>query len=396
MQRIVTSVVIVAILLGASGVSHAKWIWQENKWVYIEDAEPPLPLPQVPNSAIMGPGIAPVPAPTPTSPGPIPAPAARVNFEPAPAAPVAAPAIPAEASAAEQAIQEAKWAEAVKSASGDEANLYNQGRAEIADGHFADGAKSLLHLIDKFPQSSLCEEAMWLRSAALLATGDHYATFEQLEELISHYAGSPHYREALVKEIKIAEAFLGGVHRKIWGMTSPFSAESEGLEILRKVYEHQPRGELAEGVVMRVADYYWANRDWPAAEDYYDKYCREFPNGPLVRRAELLRAKCTIESCRGPRYDTSGLQLALDRLNQFQKKYPEEARQENVAALIDGVRDMQAQGLYETAAQYQRAGKPQAAAHYAEKLRDQFPDSVWSERAAPMLAARPAKEEPKP
>ena len=129
---------------------------------------------------------------------------------------------------------------------------------------------------------------------------------------------------------------------------------------------------------MRVADYYWAKRDWPAAEDYYDKYCREFPNGPSVRRAELLRAKCTIESCRGPRYDTSSLQLAYDRLNQFLKKYPEEARQENVAALMDSVRDMQAQGLYETAVQYQRAGKPQAAAYYADRLRERFPDSVWS------------------
>ena len=61
---------------------------------------------------------------------------------------------------------------------------------------------------------------------------------------------------------------------------------------------------------MRIADYHWSKRDWPAAEDYYDKYCREFPNGPSVRRAELLRAKCAIERCRGPRYDTTCLQLA--------------------------------------------------------------------------------------
>ena len=83
-------------------------------------------------------------------------------------------------------------------------------------------------------------------------------------------------------------------------------------------------------------------------------------------------------------------------LNQFLKKYPEEARQENVAALMDNVRDMQAQGLYETAVLYQRTGKPQAAAYYADRLRERFPDSVWAERAAPMLAARPAKEDRKP
>jgi len=90
------------------------------------------------------------------------------------------------------------------------------------------------------------------------------------------------------------------------------------------------------------------------------------------------------------------LQLAYDRLNQFLKKYPEEARQENVAALMEGVRDMQAQGLYETAALYQKTGKPQAAAYYADLLRQRYPGSAWAERAEPMLAARPAKEDRKP
>jgi outer membrane assembly lipoprotein YfiO len=398
-QRFIIVAAILGVLLGAAGVASARWVWDGQRYVETEDSEPPVPITKSP------------PAMSPIPPTPIPAvsPSATATSPAKPATPVTPPTKAAtpvptpnkvtvyEASpAAAQPVQDARWAAAVKAAGPEEIELYNQGRSEIVAGRFESGSKTLGQLIGKFPKSSLREEAMWLRATATLGDGDHFAAFEQLEAFISEYAGSPHYSDALQQEIVIADAFLGGVHRKYLGMTSPLSSESEGLEVLRKVYEHQPRGPLAESVVMKIVDYHWARRHWADAEDYCDKYCREFPNGPSVRRAELMRAKCAIESCRGPRYDTSGLQLAYDRLNQFQKKYPDEARQENVAALMDQVRDMQAQSLYEMAMQYRRAGKLQAAAYYAERLQERFPDSPWTERAAPLLAAKPPKEDQKP
>jgi outer membrane protein assembly factor BamD (BamD/ComL family) len=303
---------------------------------------------------------------------------------------------------------------------GMEGDLLDLGRSQLAEGSFKAGAKTLRQLINDYPDSRERENAMWLRAAALLADGDHFASFEQLEELVTQYAGSVHFQEALVKEMKIAEAFLTGTHRKQWGMTIPFSAEDDGLAILRKVYEHQPTGELAAAVVQRVADYYWDGHRWSDAEDYYDKYCREFPNGPAVQQAEYRRAKCTIERCRGPRYDTTGLQTAYDRLSQFKQKYPDEAGRENVEGLLANIRDVQAQSLYETAAHYRRAGHPKAAAAYAERLRERYPESQWAEQAQMFLPpempqdmlppgpipapsaplansaeAKPAKEEPK-
>lgn len=394
MQRFMMVATILAVLLGVAATAPAKWIWDGQRYVEIEDAEPPLPPPSISNPPTAP--IAPTPAPT--------EPAVTPSAAPAPVPAKVEPAVPRapqvsvyEASPdAAKPVRDARWTAAVKAATPQEIDLYNQGRAEVIAGHFDGGSKILGELIGKFPQSSLRDEAMWLRAAAMLAGGDHYASFEQLEALITEYAGSAHYQDALQQEIAIAEAFLSGTHRKIWGMTSPLDAHSEGLEILRKVYEHQPRGLLAESVVMKIVDYHWAKHQWADAEDYCDKYCREFPNGPSVRRAELMRAKCAIETCKGPRYDTSGLQLAYDRLNQFQKKYPDEARQENVAGLLDQVCDMQAQSLYEMAMQYKRAGKAQAAAYYAERLKERYPDSAWTERVAPLLAARPPKEDRQP
>jgi outer membrane protein assembly factor BamD (BamD/ComL family) len=90
--------------------------------------------------------------------------------------------------------------------------------------------------------------------------------------------------------------------------------------------------------------------------------------------------------------------LAYDRLRQYQKKFPDEAARRGVPELIVQVRDMQAQALYEIAARYHRAGKPLAAAFYAERLRQRFADSPWSAEVAAFLAPptqlRPADDGP--
>jgi outer membrane protein assembly factor BamD (BamD/ComL family) len=398
-QRIITGLAVLVILLGATSPSLATWVWYENRWVYVDEAEPPR-APQAPGERSKPAAIAPTPdntAAPPTAPSPAPVAA------PAPAAPKASPATATLSAQAATDLRPAvmptdvgKREGAAKPEPGLEGELFEQGRSELAAGDFSAGAKTLRKLIDSYPTARQREDAMWLRAVALLAASDPYAAFEQLEELVTQYAGSPHFQEALGKEMKIAEAFLTGTHRKVLGMTSPFSAEDEGLAILRKVYEHQPTGDLADDVVKRVADYYWDGHKWSEAEDYYDKYCHEFPNGPAVKEAEYRRAKCTIERCRGPLYDTTGLQTAYDRLKQFQQKYLDEAGRENVDGLLANIRSVQAQSLYETAAHYRRAGRPTAAALYAERLRERYPETPWAEKAVIFLPPEAVKEGPGP
>ena len=379
MRFAVVVLMIFGVLLAAAMPASAKWVWRDGRWVHVEDAAPPAEPP---------PPAATAPAPTEPAPEP-PAPEA-----PAPPAPAPSEPEPPAAAPPSQAPAKRGWFAA--RGTGDEKTLFEKGRSELVAGDYRAAARSLKDHIAGFPASANREEAMWLRGAALLGLADHYAAFEQYEALVTQYAGSPHYREALAKEMEIAEVFLQGTHRKVLGLPLMISAESEGIEILRKVYEHQPTGDLAEKVVLRIADYHWAKSEWSEAEDYYDKYCKEFPNGAAARHAELARAKCTIERCRGPRYDTASLQLAYDRLAGFQRKFPEEAEKESVGALLEKVRDMQAEGLYRTAEHYARAGQPLAAAYYAERLQARFPNSTWTRLAGKFLAGPLEKQEPKP
>jgi outer membrane protein assembly factor BamD (BamD/ComL family) len=384
-RRVIIGLMVIGIVGCLAAPSMAKWIWRDGKWIEGDDSEPIfLPTPSPSDRPSVTP-IAPSPPPDATPPTvvrpPAPAPVER---------PVTGPSVVSVNPPSATRLPDGQVRNP-QSPPGEEAALFEKGRAEITAGSFGTAAGTLKDFLKKYPTSGRRDEAMWLRGHALLAAGDHYAAFEQFEDLVTQYGGSPHYREALVEEMKIAEAFMTGTHRKVMGIPMLVSSEGEGVEILRKVYEHQPTGDLADAVVQRVADYYWTKGRWAEAEDYYDKYCREFPNGPTVRQAELRRAKCAFERCRGPRYDTTSLETAQKRLSQFKQKYPAEAEQEGVSAQLDLIRDMQAQGLYETAAHYRRSGQPLAAAYYAELLQKRYPDSPWSELAARFTTSAPPK-----
>jgi outer membrane assembly lipoprotein YfiO len=347
------------------------------------------------------------PGPEPGPPAPKPEPPAPPGAQPsAEAKPPDAHAPAAQPSAAEQ--FKAWWNGLTRP--NDENMLFEQGRGRLSSRDYRGAARDLKNLIKNSPASRHREEAMWLRAAALMGLEDYMGAFEQYEELITNYAGSPHYRDALVKEIEIADIYFGPTRRRVLGVPLT-SGDTEAIEILRKVYEHQPTGDLAEAVVLKIANYYWAQGQWADAEDYYDKYCREYPNGPGARLAELRRAKCAIERCRGSRYDTTCLQLAYDRLRAFNQKFPQEAEKEDVPAILERTRQMQAEALFQTAVNYHRSGQPLAAAFYAERLQERYPGTFWSEKAREFLAdiamkrdhaeqeepgkEQPGKEEPK-
>lgn len=383
----------VFVILGLTAApAWAVWVWRDGRWQWVEETEPqPSAAPERPESA--PPPIEPTPGsgPRQTPDGwediPVLPHGTRTAEREQPAPEVPGPAAKA---SPKRPWWKRWWRQEDSNA---DRTLFGEGKEAYLSGRHRKAERSFKSLIKRYPGSAYRAEAMWLRSESLFTRKEYYKAFEQYEELIAQYAGSPHYCEALEREIEIAERYLGPARRRVLGVPM-LSGETEALEILRRVYEHQPTGDLAEACLVRIADYYWDKQAWQEAEDYYDRYCREHPNGRRIVHAELRRAKSTIEKCRGVRYDTTSLALAYDRLRQFQQKYPEKAQGEGVAELLGQLQERQAESLYEIAAYYHRAGRPLAAAYYAERVQQRFADSPWSKNAANLLEQMSLKKEP--
>jgi len=436
MMRTCWIIAAAGVLLLAAGPADARWVWRDGRWEYVEDTWPeeappaqhPAEAPAPPKESPAPPPKAPPseraePAPPVEEPSPAPPKEEAPPPEPkeAPAPPEAAPPEPpgaqerdlgriprvegapseapdeappgptaeevaAEAEARVRAQAQRPWYARWRRAPDPNADrtLFEEARSDVEAGRHSRAARTLKDLIKKYPESPVRGEAMWLRGEALFASKDYYKAYEQYEEMLRDYAGSPRYRPALEREIQIAELYLGPERRRVWGMPL-LSGETEAIEILRRIYEHQPAGDLAEAALVRIADYYYEKCRWTEAEDYYDRYCKAFPNGGRVVHAELARAKCAIERCRGARYDTTSLALAQDRLSRFREKYPDVAEAQGVPALLAELHGLRAEALYHVADYYRRAGEPLAAAHYADQVVAQYGDTPWADEAKAMM-----------
>jgi len=375
------SAVLAAVVLVASP-AWAAWVWRNGKWIYIEDRAM-VAAPAAGEAGETPNAVEPTPAP--------PEPPVREPLKPTPAPPEeAAPVVHPEAPP--PGMPPAATADLPPAGADEGEPIFQEGRAAAEAGRASSAAGTFAKLIKQYPTSAYRPEAMWLRAEALFAAKDYDEAYHQYEQLMDEYAGSPHYGAALKREMEIADLYLGPVRQRVLGLPL-LSGEDEAIAILRRVYEHQPLGDLADDVILRIADYYWSKRRWEEAEQYYDKYCREYPNidPAKCRHAELQRAKCAIERCRGVRYDTSSLNLAYDRLSQYEKKYPEEAQAEGVPALKQQVGGKLAESLYRVAEYYARAGQPEAAAYYAGEIQAKYPDTPWSAKARKFAAKAPAK-----
>jgi len=402
-RRIALAIATVGFLCLSVSAAHAGWVWRDGKWVY--DTTRTQAPPRVPDPDVPAPDVpthdeskdAPAtPEAKPAEPQPKPSPEPKPDAtkpparEPADTGTAGSPTELPDSMKPDRPEEEEPWYERAKwwkkpPPPGKDQPMLEQAQADFAAGKKRRAEKRFRDLIDDYPQSRYREQAMWLRAESLFSRQRYYEAYEQYEDLIEQYAGSARYQDALNREVEIAELYFGPVRRRVLGIPL-MSGEDEAVEILRRVYEHQPTGQLADDVILRIADHHWSKHRWVEAEESYDKYCREYPNGEAVRHAELRRALCGIRQCEGPKYCTTTLRLAADRLRQYQTKYPEEAARNDVPALIDRLTQMQAQSMYEVAARYRRAGKPCAAAFYAERLRERYPNSPWSEKAAEFLA----------
>jgi outer membrane assembly lipoprotein YfiO len=406
-----------ALVALAAANAPAGWMWRNGRWEYVEDKWPEAPAPspgetpgakerdrgpsprleQPPSEKATPPKPAPEPEPAPV-PEPRPKPAPEMPPPPAPS-PEPRPAVQPLTAGTKSPAAEPKrpwydWWRRTPDPNADR-TLFEKGSRALESSNAGKAAGILKTLIKKHPESAYRAEAMWLRGEALFAQKDYYKAFEQYEEMLTQYAGSPHYHQALERDIQIAELYLGPVRRRVWGIPL-LSGETEAIEILRRAYEHQPAGDLAETCLLRIADYHYKKEQWQEAEDYYNKYCQEFPNGGQIVHAELARAKCAIARCGGARYDITSLTLAYDRLRRFEQKYPDAARKEGVADLLTQLHRSQAEALYNVAAFYHRAGKPLASAYYAEQVVDRYGDTAWADEARTLLTKMNLEKEPTP
>jgi len=234
--------------------------------------------------------------------------------------------------------------------------------------------KLLERWIAKNQDSIWRDRALFLQGQALFDRGLYYQAFEVYEKLLDEYGSSGFFQAALEQQMAIAKAFMSGKKRKVWKFI-PVSARTEALEILDRIYQRWPGSELAAEALMLQGDYYYDRGRFIEAQQTYQLIVEHYQRSGFFARALLRNAEATHGQYLGSLYESGCLTDARIRYEQYRARFPEKARQIDVAARIEKIDQQQGQKCLSIADYYTRTGRYDSARYYNDYVAKRWPDA---------------------
>ncbi len=227
-------------------------------------------------------------------------------------------------------------------------------------------------------------ESRLMLGACLLERGELEKSYKVLKGLLKDSPPPKVKEAALDAEVQIAEAYLSGVKKKVFGIRA-FDSFSRAMRILREVLAADPNGRLARAVQIRMADSYYSRGNYLEAGLAYDVFLRRFSDDPAGSYCQLRLIQCRLKESRGANYDPVPYEESRDALKKSTKEQDPDLREE-AERLLKEVRRTLAEKDFLIAEYYLKSKKPQAAAHYYRRVLAIYPDTIWAGKAEEQLA----------
>ncbi|MCH7525936.1 MAG: outer membrane protein assembly factor BamD [Planctomycetes bacterium] len=258
-------------------------------------------------------------------------------------------------------------------------------RSLFADGAYKKAKKAAGKWLNRYgDEHEEYPAAVLLLAQAKKARRNYHAAHETLQELLSDFRGTGYAEEALVEDFNIAEVFLSGVRRKLWGMRL-LKADETGLEILDRISTDYDGTAIAEKAIKTKADYFYRRGDFSLAELEYARLVREFPQSRYTRYAMRRSADAALASFGGVCFDDAPLIEAEERFKLYMERFPGAAQQEGVGLRLNEIREKRAAKELEIGRYYERAKQHAAAVFYYRSAMENWPESIAANKAASAL-----------
>ncbi|MGB2986222.1 MAG: outer membrane protein assembly factor BamD [Phycisphaerae bacterium] len=258
-------------------------------------------------------------------------------------------------------------------------------RVLIKDADYRKALTAIKKFVKRHGESdSLYPEVLIAKAEALIGRLEYYTAHVTLQAFLGEFAGVPLTSDALRMEFNIAEAFLSGVRRKVWGIRW-LSGEDIALRILDEISADYPDSRLAELAIKTKADYLFKAGDHALAELEYTHLLRDHPQSRYHQYALRRSAEGALASFGGVDYDEAALIEAEERYRDYQLRYPDQADRDGVGLILDGIRELRAEKDFLIGAYYERTDHWSTAIYYYRMVRENWPDTIAATKAASRL-----------
>lgn len=261
---------------------------------------------------------------------------------------------------------------------------------------FAQAAKQFKQAAERWPDSALEEDAMFMAGEAYFFADMYPKANEAWEKLLKKYSNSKHLDAIESRRFAIAQFWLD-LHDKdpeaFWAFnwTDPTRPTRDTFGNSVRVYDRirldDPTGKLADDATLAAGNAYFAKQRYLDADNFYTDLRKTFPSSEHQYRAHLLGLKSKLLTYEGTDYSGTPLDQAEKLIKQIQRQFPQEAAQEReyLARAYAEVRFKKAEREWYLAQYYDRRREYGAARFYYDILTKNFAETPFAEKAKARL-----------
>lgn len=271
-----------------------------------------------------------------------------------------------------------------------------EGRSLFAEKKYAEAAGKFASAADRWPDSPLEEDAMFLLAESYFFSDQYPKAHDVYGRLLKKYGNTRHLDTVVAREFALGR-YWEQLHRAkpLWPIAPnatdasrpQFDTFGNAMDAYQRVQIHDPIGPLADDSLMATASAYFRNGQYEKAAYYYDLLRKEYPNSPFQKQAHLLAVQAKLRIYQGNLYDGKPLeeagQIADQTLTQFGPQLGEE--RQRVLETRGQILERQAERDYAVAQFYETKKAFGAARYYYQEILNDYPETRQAQQARARL-----------
>lgn len=267
---------------------------------------------------------------------------------------------------------------------------YNRASEFYNSGKWDKAAKEFRLVAFNFPDTSYGQDANFFLGISYYNLKELDLANNAFSQYLQCQTNPRYFKECIDYKFSIAEQFREGAKRRYLSskqMPKWAAGDDLAIEIYDEVIPAMPSNDIAARALYGKACLLWKQRDYRESIATFHTLINRFPKSELAPECFLLINKVYFEQCQREFQNPDLLAFAEINLQKFEDQFPGEERLEIAQCELLRIKEVYAQGMYETAYFYERIDEPRAAVIYYQKAIADFPETTVAKRCRNRLSA---------
>ncbi len=243
-----------------------------------------------------------------------------------------------------------------------------------------------------YQDTPFADENQFLRGEIRLAQGKLMMAAKEFQTVLSSYPDTARYNDAIAKQYEIGDLFYEKGLQKLEKRWTLYRHRplKRAINVYAMVVENQPFTAAAAEAQYKIGLCHYTREEYLEAAYEYRRVIEDYAGSDWVNEAVLGLAKCYYDASLPAVYDQTPSQLAIDAIDSFALRYPEDARNSELQGMREEMRESIAAQRLETARFYEKRRDFEAARIAYQVVVEQFADTSQAEVAQTWLDEQPA------